>query len=194
MHSSVTQPQRPRLTHITMLAANVLTGPLRIIVSRVTFNDFRLAAVERQHLFVVVVACIVGMPRPVPDDLIIPVAAETGIGTGVPLTDLRGVITMLAKDARPEGRLLRVIRAAGILADHPHRLDTVRMAAGQQCRSRGHAPRTEIRTAKPNAGLRQRVDMRRASPRIRLGITPHRLVRLIVGVDQQNVWPLRSAR
>ena len=54
----------------------------------------------RDRLVVVVVAGRLGISRPVPDDLIIPVAAEAGIRSGVPLADVRRRVSVLAENAQ----------------------------------------------------------------------------------------------
>src|SRR5262249_57321310 len=99
---------------------------------------------EGEQLLLVVRPGIVGVLGPVPDDLVVPVAAEAGVGAGVPLADLGRVVAVLAEQRRPERALLRVVGTAGILALHPHRLDAVRMPAGKDRGPRRDAPPAQV--------------------------------------------------
>jgi len=131
------------------------------------------------------------MGRPVPDCLVIPVTAKTGIDTGVPLSDLGGDITFLPEDARPKTTDRRIVSAAWILALHPHRFDGVRMQSGQQTGARRHAPRAKVGVGEADTRLRQFIDVRGMRPGQGFWITGDRLVRLVIAVEKQDVWPLR---
>src|SRR5688572_14157982 len=114
-----------------MLAANEIARPPRVVVCRITVDLFRFAAIGLDQLVVVVRSRILHMTRPVPNDLIIPVAAEPSVSPGVPFADLRGAVSVLAKDAGPEGTLRRIVVAARIVTHHPHRFDAVAVMPGQ---------------------------------------------------------------
>src|SRR5262249_10198495 len=131
VNRAVAKPQKPGLRLVATLALDIVAGPLRIVIGRVAI-DRLLLAVDRYDLFLVVIAGVFGIPGPVPDDLIIPIAAEARVGPSVPLSDLCRLIAVLPEDARPEGTLFGIVRAARILALHSHRLDSMWIATGQQ--------------------------------------------------------------
>ncbi len=54
-------------------------------------------AVRRQCLVVIVVAGVFGMCRPIPDNLIVPVATVSRVDAGMPLTDLRRLVAALSE-------------------------------------------------------------------------------------------------
>src|SRR5262249_3025445 len=150
---AVAEPEEPGLALVAVGPLDVLDGPLRVVVGRVAVLP-PLLAVEREQLPFVVGRAVLGVFRPVPADLVVPVASEAGVGPGVPLADLGGVVAALAEEGRPEGALLRVVGAGGVGAVHPHRLDGVRLVAGEHGRPRRHAPRTRGRpvAAAPGPG------------------------------------------
>src|SRR5207248_11344886 len=120
--AAVAEPQEPRLILVAVRPLDVLDGPLRVVVGRVAVLP-PLLAVEREDLALVVGPGVLGVLGPVPHDLIVPVAAEPGVGAGVPLADLGGVVAVLAEQGGPERALLRVVGATGVRALHPHGLD-----------------------------------------------------------------------
>src|SRR5262245_38358865 len=101
MHTAVTEPQKPRLGLVAVLAANVVAGPLGVVVGRITIDVFSFDAIEGQQLIGVIIARVCGVFWPIPDDLIVPVTAEARIDAGVPLANLGRVIAGLAKLRRP---------------------------------------------------------------------------------------------
>jgi hypothetical protein len=125
MHAAVAEPEIPGLRGVTLCALDVVDGPARVVVSGVAFHDLRLAAVDGEKLVVVVVRRVVGMARTVPDDLMIPIAAKSGVAAGMPFADLRSVVAVLTKNGGPEAALLR---------DRMSRRDRVASCAWWRCR------------------------------------------------------------
>src|SRR5262249_25128432 len=126
----VAQPQKPRLALVAVLALDVLDSPFGVVVRRVAVLPL-LLAVESQQLLLVVGPGVVRVFGPVPDDLVVPIAAEPRVRAGVPLADLGGVVAVRPELRRPERTLLRVVGAAGVLPLRPHRLDAVRVVPGE---------------------------------------------------------------
>src|SRR5262249_29368507 len=125
----VAEPQEPRLRFVAVRPLDVLDSPLRVVVGRVAVLPF-LLAVDVQALLLLVRPGVIRVLRPVPNDLRVPVAADPGVGAGVPLADVRGVVAAGAELRRPERALLRVVGAPGILPLRPHRLNGVRLVPG----------------------------------------------------------------
>lgn len=136
------------------------------------------------------------VPRAVPNDLVIPIATKARVHSGMPLANLRRLVSLFTKYAGPEWTLLRVVGTPRILAFHAHRVNAPLMPSSQHCRPRGHAPGADIRGSKAHTVVRQRIDVRRIHPVKGLRIATHRAMRMIVRVDEQNIRPLllRSAR
>ena len=187
---SVADPQVPRFFRVAILATDKVFGPVRVIIRRVTLCQDRLATVRLNQLIVEIVAGVFRIARSVPDLLVIPVAVGSCVDAGVPLADLAGGVAVLSKHARPERTLLRVVRRAGILALHPHRVHAELMMPGEQRRAARHAPGSDERVSEPDSAFCQAVDVRRRDPVKRLGITTDAAMRVVVGVDQQNVRSL----
>src|SRR4051794_10302920 len=114
-----------------MRSLDVVDGPARVVVGGITFYDIRLPSVGGEELVVVVVGCVGGMLRSVPDDLMIPITAEPRVAARMPFADVCRVIAVPPKDGGPERALRGIVVAAGILALHAHCLGPVRMEPGE---------------------------------------------------------------
>ena len=114
-----------------MLAADVVDRPIGVVIGRVALS-FPLFAVEGQNLIDVVIAGVLRMGGTIPNDLVVPIAAETGVGACMPLADLRGLVALPTEFRRPERALLRIVLAAWIAPLHGHRLDSVLQMASEQ--------------------------------------------------------------
>src|SRR5262249_13037147 len=148
---------------------DVLDGPFRVVVRRVAVLP-ALDAVEGQQLPLVVGAGVAGVLRPVPDDLVIPVASEAGVRAGGAPADLGCPDAVAAAQGGPEGARFGVVGAAGVRTFHAHRLDAVRLLAGEQRGPRRHAPAAEIGPMEAHAVTGQGVDVGRLDPRPGFGI------------------------
>ena len=192
VHGAVAEPEIPRLLLVRApFAVNEFNRPVGVIIGGVPFHHLGFAAVKLGELIVIIIRRILHVLGPVPYDLVIPIAPETAIHTGMPLADLRGHIAVLAKDGRPKRALVRIICAARILTLHTHGLDAVLVMTGQHRRARRHTPRTDVCLLKPHTRSSQRVDVRRLHKIKRLIIATNRARGLVVRVDKQNVRPLR---
>ena len=152
VHGAVAEPEIPRLLLVRApFAVNELNRPVGVIVGGVPLHHLGFAAVKLGELIVIIIRRILHVLGPVPYDLVIPIAPETAIHTGMPLADLPGHIAVLAKDGRPKRTLVRIICAARILTLHTHGLDAVLVMTGQHRRARRHTPRTDVCLLKPHA-------------------------------------------
>src|SRR5439155_5513705 len=95
---------------------------------------------------------------------------------------------------RPERTFFGIVRAAWILALHSHRLNRVRIAAGEQVRPAGHTPTAEIAMLKTNARFGQPIDIRRLDPRPRLRIAADGAGILVVAEEKQDIGALLRDR
>ncbi len=187
VHSAVAEPEEPGLVAVPVLAIDVIDRPVRVVVGGIALGHLRLTAIHADHLVVVVVRRVLRKTGPIPDHLKIPVPAMAGVDARVPFANLGRMITALPKIAGPEGALLRIVGAAGILPLHAHGLDAMLMMPGQDCRPRGHAPGTDVSPRETNTLRSQRIDIRRSRPLIGVLITPHRAMRLVIGVDEEEI-------
>ena len=142
------------------------------------------------RLVVVIVLMILGVLGSIPDDLKIPIATESRVDSCVPFADVSGLVTVLAKHLGPKLTLRWIVCAAGVVTFHPHGLDAELMMSGQQCCSRRHAPRADVGVFKSHAFFGQPIDRRGFDPWIRLRVTTDRTVRMVIGINEENVWPL----
>ena len=172
-----------------MLAFDVVDRPVGVVVGGVALRQ-AIHAVEGQDLIGIIIAGVLRMAGPVPDDLVIPIAAKARVGAGVPLADLRGVVALLPKLRRHERRLCRIVTAARILAGHRHAHDAVLQSPREQRSARRHAPRSEVAALEAHAALRERVDVRRLDPVGSGTVAADGLVGFVVGENEENVGPL----
>ena len=129
------------------------------------------------------------MTRTIPHDLVIPVAPEAGIGAGVPLADLGGVIAVSSQLGRPERTLRRIVFAAGIFALHAHRFRSVLVEPGEHGDARGHAPGADVGMGETHAPRREPVEIRRFREGIGVLVTREGAIRVIVGVEEEEIRP-----
>ena len=144
----------------------------------------------RNRLVVVVVRAGFGVLRTVPDELKIPIAAVPRVRAGVPLADLGRKVAVGPKYLGPEWRLLRIVYTSWIRPFHSHGLDSELMTSRKQSSSRGHAPGADVRCRKPHTLLRQTINCRGPNPRVGFRIGTDSPVRMVVGIDEQDVWPV----
>ena len=186
MNRAIAEPEIPRLRGIAVGALDVVDGPAGVVVGGVAGRG-AIDAVEGEELIGVIVAGVFRMAGSVPDDLVIPVAAEAGVGAGVPLADLRRVVALLPKLRGHERTLRGIVTAPGVGALHRHALDAVLEPAGEQRRARWHAPRAEVAALETHALRGQAVDVRRLHPRRAGAVTAQCFVGLVVGENEKDV-------
>src|SRR5262249_3800290 len=68
------------------------------------------------------------------------------------------------------------------------------VVAGEHGGAGGSTPRPEVGPVEAHPGFRQGVEVGSLHPRPRLGVAADRLVRLVVGEDEEDVWPLPDLR
>src|SRR5947208_488941 len=93
VNRAVAEPQKPRLCLVTTFALDVIAGPLGVVVGRIA-ADRLLLAIALDDLVAVIDASVLRVLGPVPDNLVIPVAAIAGVRACVPLADLSRLITI----------------------------------------------------------------------------------------------------
>jgi hypothetical protein len=96
MNCPIAEPQKPWLIRLLSTIPNILHRPVCVVVGRVPI-DLPRHPVEFQNLIVIVIAGVLRPPRPIPDNLLIPVSTKPRVTSRVPLADPGGVITGLTQ-------------------------------------------------------------------------------------------------
>src|SRR5262245_41274048 len=102
MYRAKAKPQVPGLILVATVAADEIATPVGVLIGRIAFENLGLPAMMSDRLIVIVIGGRLGIFRPVPHELIIPIAPESGVGSRVPLADLGGDVAVAAQLLRPE--------------------------------------------------------------------------------------------
>ena len=184
---AVAEPEIPGFRFVAAFTFQEIDGPIGVLVGGVAFEDFGFAALVGDGLVVVVVLAGFGVFRAIPDELVVPVAAEAGIGTGVPFADLGGEVAFLAEDFGPERAFFGVVFAARVGAFHAHGFDAVGVSAGEHGGAGGHAPGAVVGGKEADALFGEAVDVGCFDPGVGFFVATEGAVGVVVGVDEEDV-------
>ena len=107
-----------------MFSTNEVFSTVGIPVGCVSGHPFHYP-IDFDNLVIVVMASIFGVLGPAPNNLVIPVAIVSTVDAGVPFSNLRGGVPMLAKHPWPERTFFGIVNAARVFALHAHGFNSV---------------------------------------------------------------------